>query len=109
MRATEAEHAAPDLYDLVRRALDHVAGIIHSFDVLTRPEAPVSTLRKVSIAAPEAPCNDVMKRMLRERVHLAIIQSAEGATLGLVTLEDLVEELVGDISDEHDEPTSVPG
>ena len=88
--------------------LDHVAGIIHSFDVLTRPEAPVSTLRKVSIAAPEAPCNDVMKRMLRERVHLAIIRGADGATQGLVTLEDLVEELVGEISDEHDEPNSAP-
>jgi CBS domain containing-hemolysin-like protein len=45
--------------------------------------------------------------MLREHVHLAIIQGVLGETLGLVTLEDLVEELVGDISDEHDEPQTV--
>lgn len=88
--------------------LDHIAGIIHSFDVLARPEAPVSTLRKVSVAAPETPCHEVMKRMLRERVHLAIIRSVDGATQGLVTLEDLVEELVGEISDEHDEPITPP-
>jgi CBS domain containing-hemolysin-like protein len=48
-----------------------------------------------------------MRRMLREHVHLAIIQGAFGETVGLVTLEDLVEELVGDISDEHDEVTSL--
>jgi putative hemolysin len=42
--------------------------------------------------------------MLRSRTHLAIVQDADRKTLGLVTLEDLLEELVGDIRDEHDEP-----
>ena len=42
--------------------------------------------------------------MLRSRTHLAIVHDAEQRTLGLVTLEDLLEELVGDIRDEHDEP-----
>jgi CBS domain containing-hemolysin-like protein len=42
--------------------------------------------------------------MLRERLHLAIVRDSAGATAGLVTLEDLLEELVGDIRDEHDEP-----
>jgi CBS domain containing-hemolysin-like protein len=42
--------------------------------------------------------------MLRERLHLAIVSDASGKTVGLVTLEDLLEELVGDIRDEHDEP-----
>jgi putative hemolysin len=42
--------------------------------------------------------------MLRERKHLAIVRDASGVTIGLVSLEDLLEELVGDIRDEHDEP-----
>jgi CBS domain containing-hemolysin-like protein len=42
--------------------------------------------------------------MLRERRHVTIVQSTSGETLGLVTLEDLLEELVGEIRDEHDEP-----
>jgi putative hemolysin len=88
--------------------IDHVAGIIHSFDILAHPDAPVTALRKMSSVAPETPCHDVMKRMLRERVHLAIVRGTDGITLGLVTLEDLVEELVGEISDEHDEPNSTP-
>jgi putative hemolysin len=42
--------------------------------------------------------------MLRARRHLAVIRDAAGRTIGLVTLEDLLEELVGDIRDEYDEP-----
>ena len=61
-------------------------------------------LRPVAFSAPEAPCNELLFRMLRERVHLAIVRDASGQTIGLVTLEDLLEELVGDIRDEHDEP-----
>jgi CBS domain containing-hemolysin-like protein len=43
--------------------------------------------------------------MIRERRHLAVVRDDAGHTLGIVTLEDLLEELVGDIRDEHDEPT----
>jgi putative hemolysin len=42
--------------------------------------------------------------MLRERRHLAVVSDDAGRTVGIVTLEDLLEELVGDIRDEHDEP-----
>jgi putative hemolysin len=88
--------------------LDHVAGLVHSFDVLADPDHPVSALRRVAMVRSATPCNELMRRMLREHVHLAIIQGDAGETLGLVTLEDLVEEFVGDISDEHDEPQT-PG
>jgi putative hemolysin len=85
--------------------LDHVAGMIHSFDVLERPHAPVARIRRVTDAAPDQRCIDLMRTMLRERRHLAIVRDASGRTLGLATLEDLVEELVGDIHDEHDDAT----
>ena len=102
----QSKYSRLPVYD---QDIDHVTGLVHSFDVLARPGAAAEPLRKVVEVHADTPCHALMRRMLRERVHLAIIQSAEGATLGLVTLEDLVEELVGDISDEHDEPTSVPG
>jgi putative hemolysin len=91
--------------------LDHIIGMVHAFDVIkARGEMP-EALRPVAFSAPQAPCNELLFRMLRERLHLAIVRD-EGAgpgreggrTLGLVTLEDLLEELVGDIRDEHDEP-----
>ncbi len=85
------------------RTLDHVEGLITSWDVIARPESPLRTLRPVAVAAPDEPCHALMSRMLRDRRHLAIVRGAAGETLGLVTLEDLVEEFVGDIHDEHDE------
>jgi putative hemolysin len=84
--------------------LDNILGMVHAFDVIkARGETP-ETLRPVAFSAPDAPCNELLFRMLRERLHLAIVRDHTGRTLGLVTLEDLLEELVGDIRDEHDEP-----
>jgi len=73
--------------------------------VIARPEAPLRALRAVAFAAPDEPCHVLMGRMLRERRHLAIVRGGAGETLGLVTLEDLVEEFVGEINDEHDDVT----
>lgn len=84
--------------------LDDVRGMIHVFDVIkARGEMP-QALRPIAFAAPDAPCNELLFRMLRERLHLAVVRDGAGHTNGLVTLEDLLEELVGDIRDEHDEP-----
>lgn len=113
--AVERSMAAADIMRIVSQSkysripvyeadLDHVVGLVHSFDVLADPEHPVRTLRRVTTVRAATPCQELMRGMLREHVHLAVIQGAQGETLGLVTLEDLVEELVGDISDEHDEP-----
>ena len=84
--------------------LDHCVGLVHSFDVLAHPDTPLESPRRLSRWSEETPAHEILRRLLRERVHLAIIHDATGATVGLVTLEDLVEELVGDISDEHDDP-----
>ncbi|MDB4891108.1 MAG: hypothetical protein JWL61_2963 [Gemmatimonadetes bacterium] len=89
-------------------SLDHVVGMIHAFDVLKLRGERVPLLRPVAMAPASTPCSDLLFRMLRKRTHLAIVQDIEGHTIGLVTLEDLLEELVGDIRDEHDEPAQSP-
>jgi putative hemolysin len=78
--------------------------MLHAFDVLKWDGDARPQLRKVVFAPETAVATELLFRMLRERVHLAIIQDATARTVGLVTLEDLLEELVGDIRDEHDEP-----
>jgi putative hemolysin len=88
--------------------LDHVVGMIHAFDVLKLRGERVPTLRPVAMTPASTPCSDLLFRMLRKRTHLAIVQDVDGHTIGLVTLEDLLEELVGDIRDEHDEPAQSP-
>ncbi|HEX9484811.1 MAG TPA: CNNM domain-containing protein [Gemmatimonadaceae bacterium] len=83
---------------------DRVVGMIHAFDVLKVRGERTPSLRPVAMTAPSTLCSELLFRMLRERTHLAVVQDPDGRTLGLVTLEDLLEELVGDIRDEHDEP-----
>lgn len=86
--------------------LDRVIGMVTSWDVIARPESPLRAPRPVAIASADEPCHALMTRMLRERRHLAVVRAASGETLGLVTLEDLVEEFVGEIQDEHDDPVA---
>lgn len=83
--------------------LDNIIGMVHAFDVIKFHGEMPERIRPVAFSAANAPCNELLFRMLRERLHLAIVQE-DTRTVGLVTLEDLLEELVGDIRDEHDEP-----
>ncbi|HEY4217629.1 MAG TPA: hemolysin family protein [Gemmatimonadaceae bacterium] len=102
--ATQISHSRYSRVPIYEGTLDNIIGMIHAFDVIkARGETP-SALRPVAFSTPDAPCNELLFRMLRERLHLAIVRDASGHTMGLVTLEDLLEELVGDIRDEHDEP-----
>ena len=83
--------------------------MMHAFDVLKVRGEKLPTLRPVARALASAPCSELLFAMLRRRTHLAIVHDAEQHTVGIVTLEDLLEELVGDIRDEHDEPAHPPG
>ena len=86
--------------------LDHVVGMVHAFDILKNAGGVASQLRPVGSSRPSAGCNDYLFRMLRERLHLSVVSDDAGRTVGIVTLEDLLEELVGEITDEHDEPSA---
>lgn len=104
-----AERIAKSAYSRVpiyRESLDNVIGMVHAFDVLKARGEHMPPVRPVAFAEPDTPCNELLFRMLRERLHLAIVRDEARWTLGLVSLEDLLEELVGDIRDEHDEPAS---
>jgi putative hemolysin len=100
-------HSGYSRVPIYHETLDDIIGMVHVFDVIkTHGETP-APVRQLAFSTPDAPCNELLFRMLRERLHLAIVRDESGVkprTLGLVTLEDLLEELVGDIRDEHDEP-----
>jgi putative hemolysin len=89
---------------IYKDTLDNVLGMLHAFDVLKADDESLPPLRKVHEALDTAPCNELLFSMLRARRHLAVVRDPSGTLLGIVTLEDLLEELVGDIRDEHDEP-----
>ena len=88
--------------------LDHTIGLVHVKDVLPvvagEAEAPTlrSLLRPAMIVAPSMRVLDLLLRMRLERTHMALVVDEFGGIDGLVTIEDLVEQIVGEIEDEHD-------
>ena len=105
----EAEHSR---LPVTGEDLDHVVGMIHIKDVfgaLANPGRPrtVEGLLRTPLFVPESMgVLDLLARMRTERIHLAIVVDEFGGTDGLVTIEDVVEEIVGEIEDEHDEESS---
>ncbi|MBR2459849.1 MAG: HlyC/CorC family transporter [Clostridia bacterium] len=87
--------------------LDNIVGVLHQKDFFTSrgiTEREVSTLLKQPIFIPPSEkINDLLKRLQKEKSHVAVVIDEYGGTLGIVTMEDILEELVGDIWDEHDE------
>lgn len=92
--------------------LDHIIGMVHVKDVLVamatgRSPAISEIMRKILPVAPTARVLDLLTQMRTQRVHMAFVVDEFGGIDGLITIEDLVEEIVGEIEDEHDE-TSRP-
>jgi magnesium and cobalt transporter len=94
-----------------REQLDDIVGMVHIKDVFAyvgRSDAfkLEGILRRPLLVAPQMPVLDLLLQMRQARMHLALVVDEYGGIDGMVTIEDLIEEIVGDISDEHDE---VPG
>src|SRR3954470_2810686 len=92
-----------------RESLDDVIGFVHVKDVLgpvadRRPARLERLLRKVLFVAPSVPILDLLVQMRQARTHIAMVIDEFGGIDGLVTIEDLIEEIVGEIEDEHDVP-----
>ncbi|MDB5369483.1 MAG: magnesium/cobalt efflux protein [Roseomonas sp.] len=95
-------------FPVYREQLDEVVGMVHIKDVFASVgrEAPFSmaaVLRRPLFVVPSVPVLDLLLQMRQARMHLALVVDEYGGIDGLVTIEDLVETIVGDISDEHDE------
>jgi CBS domain containing-hemolysin-like protein len=107
----EAGHSRLPVYE---DSLDTVIGMIHVKDVFTiqetaaEPPEDIKALLRIPLYVPESMgVLDLLARMRAQRVHLAIVVDEFGGTEGLLTIEDVVEEIVGEIEDEHDE--ELPG
>ena len=100
----EQGHSRVPVY---RETLDNVIGFVHAKDLLgpaaERRETKLSLmLRKVLFVAPSVPILDLLVQMRQARTHIAMVADEFGGIDGLVTIEDLIEEIVGEIEDEHD-------
>ncbi|MFC4335961.1 hemolysin family protein [Salininema proteolyticum] len=114
----QADDSAADILDLAARTgisrfpvvgetVDDIIGVVHFKQALTVPRGERSTTGVADIAAPVRSLPGVMPldsvlEQLRERIALAVVVDEYGGTDGIVTLEDIIEEVVGDIADEQD-------
>ena len=88
-----------------RRRITDIVGVVHVFDLLQAPDLsrPVSdVMRPVSYFPESMPLDEVLVAMQRTGENLAVIVDEYGGSAGILTLEDLIEEIVGNIEDEHD-------
>ncbi len=95
-------------YPVYGKELDDILGMVHIKDIIAqlgRSEgfSLRAILRRPLLVVPSVPVLDLLLRMRVERVHMALVVDEYGGIDGLITIEDLVETIVGDIADEHDE------
>ncbi len=100
---TEAHSRLP----VYRETLDDVIGMVHIKDVLTEMGQDTGfslrrILRKILFVAPTMPVLDLLLQMQMTQLHMALVVDEYGGIDGLITIEDLVEQIVGEIKDEHD-------
>jgi CBS domain containing-hemolysin-like protein len=107
----EAQHSRLPVY---RGTLDDPTGLVHVKDVLARlnaeddcyrlaPSTIAQLRRPILFAPPSMRALDLLLKMQQTHTHLALVIDEYGGTDGLVSIEDIIEEIVGDIADEHDE------
>ena len=101
-------------YPVYRGSIEDIAGFIHGKDflgrIVTEPDFDINSIVRPPFYVPEGKkVNDLLKEMQRKRIHMALVVDEYGGISGLATTEDLLEELVGEIEDEHDigEPRTV--
>jgi len=97
-------------FPVIGADLDDVHGVVHVKDVYSvpfdrRPTTPVSEIMVPAFVAPETrDLDELLADLRRVGTHLAIVVDEHGGTAGIITLEDILEEIVGEIDDEHDRP-----
>jgi len=108
-----ARRAGHTRYPLCEGDLDHVVGLVHIKDLFRAPEPPASLTevrRAISFIPETLPADRMLRRMRAERVHMAAVLDEYGGVNSIVTLENVIEEIVGEIQDEFDfdKPEIVP-
>jgi CBS domain containing-hemolysin-like protein len=82
--------------------IDNIVGYVHAKDLFRRPASLKEILLPTFVVPEPMPGDELLRQFLRRRRHLAVVLDEFGGTAGILTMEDIVEELLGEIDDEHD-------
>ncbi len=87
---------------IYRDDIDNIIGYVHSFELFQRPKTIRSIIRPIALVPESMSAKDLLKQFGQQRRSVAVVLNEFGGTAGMITVEDIIEEIFGDIEDEHD-------
>lgn len=88
---------------IYKDSIDNIIGYVHSYELFRRPRTIRGVMRPVNFIPGTMPADEALQLFTKQRTHVAVVVDEFGGTAGMLTIEDVVETIVGDIEDEHDE------
>ena len=85
-----------------KESIDKILGYVHGYELFRRPKSIQAIVRPVNFIPGTMPADEALQLFIKQRSHVAVVVDEYGGTAGIITMEDVVETIVGDIDDEHD-------